>query len=169
MDIAFFLGSVVTIVCAGSVVTRRDPIDGALSLLGFFLGIAGLFVLLSAGFVAVVHLLVTGISVLVLFRFVIVLIDDEERGGRSRGSRGEPIVSLLLAAGLFVALAAVFFRERGFERVRPEALRDGAYGSTSTVAEHLLLRSPLAIEAVGLLVVVALVGAVVVSRRGRRS
>ncbi len=164
MDLAFLLCSLVTIVCAAMVVTRRNPIYGALYLMGFFLGITGLFVLLAAPFVAVLQVVVYVGAILVLFLFVIMLFDHEGLEREPRRSILSQVASLLLAAGLFVGLAAIFFRARGLERSGPEALRDESFGSIETLAEHLMLRYPLAIEAVSLLIVAALVGAVVLSR-----
>ena len=165
MDLAFALCSLITLFCAVMVVTRRNPIYGALHLMGFFLGITGLFVLLEAPFVAVLQAIVYVGAILVLFLFVIMLIDTEGLTRELPRSLASRATSSLVAVGLFVALATIFLRERGFERVAPGALRDETFGSAPSLAHHLMRGYPLAIEAVSLLVVAALVGAVVVSRR----
>jgi NADH-quinone oxidoreductase subunit J len=89
----FYLFAALAVVCAVGVVTLRNPMYGALCLLGTFLSIAALFLLRNAEFLAVVQIFVYGGGIMVLFLFVIMLVNLhrlQEARPLARGARARP-------------------------------------------------------------------------------
>src|SRR5882757_8918729 len=101
MDLFFFLlFALIAVVCGINVVMQRHPIASALSLIGVMASIAVLYLLLGAEFIAMAQVIVYAGAIMVLFIFVIMLLDagEEERGGRSWMSTllGVPVLAALL-------------------------------------------------------------------------
>src|ERR1051325_6989694 len=103
--VLFILFAGLAIGCAISVVVQRNPLYGAISLIGVFISLACLYVTLAAPFIAAVQVIVYAGAIMVLVVFVIMLlnVEEEERPMRLR--------SLVPIA---VALAALFFAETAF-------------------------------------------------------
>ncbi|MEO1268871.1 MAG: NADH-quinone oxidoreductase subunit J [Myxococcota bacterium] len=83
LDIIFFmLLSVVIVVTSVMVIVFRNPVYSAISLIGTFLGLAGMYVLLNASFLALIQVMVYAGAIMVLFLFVIMLLNlsDKELG-----------------------------------------------------------------------------------------
>lgn len=81
-DIFFYIFSITALACAFGVVFSRNTVNGAMCLIGTFLSMAALFVLLEAYFLAVVQVLVYAGAVMVLFLFIIMLLDVKETAAR---------------------------------------------------------------------------------------
>src|SRR5580700_11006528 len=112
MDIFFFLVfAAIALISAVNVVLQRHPIASALSLIGVMGSIAVLYLLLGAEFIAMAQIIVYAGAVMVLFIFVIMLLNagEEIRTGRSWTAQLLGIPALLALVGLIG-----FFVERGF-------------------------------------------------------
>ena len=85
----FFLFGFIAVVCAINVVLQKHPISSALSLIGVMGSIAVLYLQLGAPFIAMAQIIVYAGAVMVLFVFVIMLLNagSEEQRGRSTASR----------------------------------------------------------------------------------
>jgi NADH-quinone oxidoreductase subunit J len=159
----FFAG----VIGAGAqVVLRRNPIYAAMSLVACFFFLAGVYLLLSAHLIAILQVMVYAGAVMVLFVFVIMLLNlrDEELG-KERVTVWKGIGALAIAAtvGLIVV--------RALSGVYPGAVRDLAveqlptgFGTVKSVGRALYLFSVLPFEVTSLLLTVAIVGAVVVAK-----
>ena len=108
----FLLFAVIAVVCAINVVLQKHPISSALSLVGVMGSLAVLYLLLGAEFIAMAQIIVYAGAVMVLFIFVIMLLNAgaEERRGRSWTARllGVPAVARACSALL------AYFSQRGF-------------------------------------------------------
>src|SRR5438045_8496026 len=103
-DMLFWLFSIAMLLCGIGVIANRNPVASALFLVMLFAFLAGLFVLLEAFFIAAIQVLVYAGAVMVLFLFVIMLLDikaSERRKFRALGVFGG------------IAVAAVFVWELG--------------------------------------------------------
>jgi NADH-quinone oxidoreductase subunit J len=159
----FFAG----VVSAGAqVVLRRNPVYAAMSLVACFFFLAGVYLLLSAHLIAILQVMVYAGAVMVLFVFVIMLLNlrDEELG-KERVTVWKGIGALAIAAtvGLIVV--------RALSGAYPGAVRDLAveqlptgFGTVKSVGRALYLFSVLPFEVTSLLLTVAIVGAVVVAK-----
>ena len=158
--IAFIAISAVTLASAGIVAFSRNLIYSAFALLGVFVGVFGLYILLSADFVAIVQLIIYigGILILILFAVMLTTRISEKR---TSNKRMEPIAALIGVSILGFVMWQILSRSTWF------ALSSERYVATaSSIGDKLLKEYLLPFEAVSLLLVLVLVGAVVVGRRG---
>ena len=166
--ILFYVFAIGVLGAGAQVVLRRNPLHGALALVASFFFLAGIYVLLSAHLIAVLQVLVYAGAVMVLFVFVIMLLNlkDEELGEqRLTLWKGIGAVAILGAVGVSMraALATVY---AGSGAVRDLAQSEAAngFGGVKAVGRALYLDSLLPFEVTSLLLLVAIVGAVVVAK-----
>jgi len=162
---AFLFFAAIALVGATNVVVRRNPVHAALWLVGSFLGIAGLFLTLGTGLLAAIQVLVYAGAIMVLFLFVILLLNLET----------PPFEGLSIARGasLLAGLATVALLL--YPMVRAPELR-GPMGppqvdvpaTAGNVGAALFTKFALPFEVVSLLLLVAMVGAIHLARRPRR-
>lgn len=162
--VLFYLFSLVAIVAGISVVTTRNPIASALSLVVCFFFLAGNYVLLDAHFVAVIQILVYAGAIMVLFIFVIMLLNLREDVPTpllelSRRGLVGILVAGILGTGLITALEAMPKTE-GVGELGPEYGTVASVGTAIFSGDYLL-----PFEVVSVLLTVALVGAVVLAKR----
>jgi NADH-quinone oxidoreductase subunit J len=161
--VLFYLFSLVAIVAGLSVVLARSPIASALSLVVCFFFLAADYVLLDAHFVAVIQILVYAGAIMVLFIFVIMLLnlrDDAPTPLLEISRRGlvGMAVAGVLGTGLIAALEAL--------PVTAAAKIPEGYGKVESVGISIFSGAYLLpFEVVSVLLTVALVGAVVLAKR----
>ena len=167
-QLVFYVLAAVVVAGAIGVIAFKSPVHAALSLLASFLGVAGVFVLLHAEFLAAVQVLVYAGGVMVLFLFVIMLV-------KARAIPREPqYVGRLLpaAVGLGVLLAVLVGAGVWAAATRtpanPAALRLAAglpLGNTEAVGWSLYRDYLLPFEVVSIVLLVAMIGAIVLGRK----
>ena len=146
----------------------RSPISSALSLVGTFFCLAGIYAMLGAHFVAVIQVLVYAGAIMVLFIFVIMLLqlrDEENYSWSQYGARViGMVVSILLCGALVVALSGV---NQGYGAVGPEfgTIRQIGYLLFGDPESGVVGKYLLPFEAVSALLTVGVVGAVVLGKR----
>ena len=96
----FWLFSTVMLVGGGAVIAFRNPVASALSVVTCFIGLAGLFVGLSAFFIGVIQILVYTGAVMVLFIFIIMLLDL-----KTGTKRAKPLAPIIAGISLAIAFA----------------------------------------------------------------
>jgi NADH-quinone oxidoreductase subunit J len=163
--IVFVVAGLIVLAGALGVVLNRNPVRSALSLVGSFFGVAVLFVLQEAHFLALVQIVVYAGAIVVLFLFVIMLLGVDEFEDLSiEPLAGQRIGGLLAGAALFVFLLGGLFlsgdRDKGAVAVT------GTESATQPIDETQpnIGRNVLAFEATALLLTIATVGAVVLVR-----
>ncbi|MCP5518652.1 MAG: NADH-quinone oxidoreductase subunit J [Verrucomicrobiales bacterium] len=161
-DVLFYIFAVLTLVCGCLVVANpfsRNPVTSAMFLVLTILSMAGLFVLLEAFFLAAVQVMVYAGAVIVLFLFVIMVLDlqVEER----QRFRRPALIGGGLAAG---AVAAITL---GAIQVSGGPGREGTpvEGSTQALGQLLFREYLLPFEIMAVLLLVALVGVVLLSKK----
>ena len=164
----FYLFAALVVVSAILVVTLRNPMYGAIALLVSFLSVAVLFVLRHAEFLAGVQMFVYGGGVMVLFLFVIMLINLEGLHESRRFLAQLPWALILVI--LAVSMFGFFFATATFDTVEGvgEAMRtiDGeVVGNTEAVGWNLYRDYLLPFEVASVFLLVAMIGAVVLGRR----
>jgi NADH-quinone oxidoreductase subunit J len=160
--VLFIVFAVVAIVCAFNLVLQKHPISSALSLIGVMGSLAVLYLLLGAEFIAMAQMIVYGGAVMVLFVFVIMLLNAgaEKTSGKSWFAQiaGLP---LLLA---FVALIGFLIRD-----VLPSmgTVKFGSWvgGTAQNIGRMLFTQYLLPFEVISILILVAILGAVVLARK----
>lgn len=145
------------------VVVNRNPVASALSLVVCFLGLAALYISLDAFFLGVIQILVYAGAVMVLFLFIIMLLDlkaEQRRHFNLIAMFGGIVVIVLFVKVLF----DVCYGFQGGNAVFP-AIYNTEHGDTWQVGMALFQQYKLPLQMIGALVVVATVGAVLLSKR----
>ena len=161
----FILFGAMAIGCALSVVGHRNPLYSAISLIGVFISLACLYVMLAAPFIAAVQVIVYAGAIMVLVVFVIMLLNVEEE------ERRRPRLKFLVPAAVF--LAGVLIAEVSFilvsvqqeSRVVQTATANDV-GVTQSVGAALFTKYLLPFEITSILLLMAIVGAMTLARRG---
>ena len=160
--ILFWIFAIVMLVFGGSVVVQRNPVSSALSLVVSFIALAALFVSLDAYFIGVIQVLVYAGAVMVLFLFIIMLLDL--RGTQHRYANVATIAGALLVAATFVyQLIAVLDAFPAGRRTAPPLA--GPVNDVKMVGHVLFTSYNLPFQVVAVLVLVATIGVVVLSKR----
>ena len=162
----FLAAAAVAVVFAVLAVVPRNPMTNVLSLVVMFFAMAAIFALLGMDFLAAIQIIVYSGAILVLFLFVIMLLNlrTVERFGSGRPFQA--LLGTLVAAmigGLVLAVAAILVPERG--GVLPGAAESGTALpiGTALVGSHLFV-----FEFISLLLVAAIVGAVYLTKKELR-
>jgi NADH-quinone oxidoreductase subunit J len=166
MQLALFLIFGVLAVAAGlNLLLQRHPINSALSLIVVMLSLAVFYWSLGAEFLAAAQVIVYSGAIMVLFVFVIMLLNAGEEE-RSKASRIAQIAGFPGAAAIFCVLAFAFLSERdklGMTRMGGEL---STTVSNITEISHTLFTSLLLpFEVTSILILVAILGAVVLARK----
>lgn len=159
-DIAFYILSALTLLCGLMVVTRRDPIASALSLVMCIICMAGLFVLLEAFFLGAVQILVYAGAVMVLFLFVIMLLDLKEQQKR-RIKAGAAVVAIAAVGSVCALLVRAILKTAPGEGLAAPA----AQGLPKPLGNLLFTQYILPFEILSVLLLVAMVGAILLSKK----
>jgi NADH-quinone oxidoreductase subunit J len=158
----FWVFAVCTVLSAAVVVTARSPISSAMALVGTFFFLAGLYVLLWAHTIAVLQVLVYAGAVMVLFLFVIMLLSLSSNEPHSPATVMR-VLSGVATGGLLAVLVAVIRRIPEHAAASDPSLMNG-FGGLRSVGNLLYTGWMFPFEAVSLLLLVAIVGAVVVAK-----
>ena len=164
MTVIFVILVLLAIAGALGTVTFKNGIYAALSLVGTLLSLAGLYVTLDAQFLASVQVIVYAGAIMVLFLFVIMLLNAAQPE-----TREDPltwVAPVAIASGLVIAAAFVY---TAFQFKAPKPLEQASAalqgGTPGPVGEVLFTRFLLPFEAVSILLLIAIVGAVALVRR----
>ncbi len=163
----FWIFAAIAVIGAIGVVTLRNPMYGALSLLATFISVAALFLLRHAEFVAIVQIFVYGGGIMVLFLFVIMLIRFEDLRESKRYQQGliwATLVVALIVVMLGGVLATTDFGEPG-DLTALKMVEGEAAGNAEAVAWSLYRDFLLPFEVASVFLLVAMIGAVVLARK----
>jgi NADH-quinone oxidoreductase subunit J len=163
MDVILFLiFAMIAVVCAINVVVQTHPISSAISLVGVMGSLAVLYLLLGAEFIAAAQVIVYAGAIMVLFVFVIMLLNA---GAETR--KGRSFMVQLLGIPLLVAFLGLvaYFVQRLFPA--DYMVRFGGFtgGSARDVGRALFTTYLLPFEVTSILILIAIVGAVVLARK----
>jgi len=162
--IVFFLLSIGIVAMALFCMTRRNPVTAVMSLVATFFGLAAIYAMLSAHFLAVLQVLVYAGAIMVLFIFVVMILNREESTLISL--RGLPTRLLGVAAGVYLLL--VFIRITIPSTVAGPAPIPETFGTVASIGDVLFREFMFPFEAISVLLLVAVVGGVTISRSHRK-
>lgn len=159
----FYLFAVVAVVASLFVIAQRNPIYSVLLLIASFGALSGLYVLLDAPFVAVTQIIVYAGAIMVLFLFVVMLLNAplEDAADNARVGRGPVRLGAALALGLAVELVWALTKGGG----ESGDFAGGAVSSVAQIGRVLFTSYAFQFEVTSVLILVAMVGAVVLARR----
>jgi NADH-quinone oxidoreductase subunit J len=186
----FWLFSTIMLIGACAVIAFRNPVSSALAMVTSFVGLAALFIGLSAFFVGIVQILVYSGAIMVLFLFIIMLLDLQDEKRRTESYL--PLVAGLSLVGIFfIQLVGVLSHKLPnqiaptldnatlrlaanklvksdvitFEGKIAESLYDGRLPDVHLIGHTLFTGYNLPLQILGVLLLVATVGVVVLSKR----
>jgi NADH-quinone oxidoreductase subunit J len=161
-DILFYVFAALTLLCGVLVIANpfsRNPVTSAMFLVLTIISMAGLFVLLHAFFLAAVQILVYAGAVIVLFLFVIMLLDLKEESRRKIKIYG--IVAGLISVG---AILAIFLKNLHATNLNAQS-SPTIEGGTAALGKLLFTQYVLPFEVVSVLLLVAMVGVILLSKK----
>jgi NADH-quinone oxidoreductase subunit J len=161
--VVFYLFAAIAVVSAVLVITRENAVHSAMFLAATLLSVAGVFLSLQAEFLAGVQVIVYVGGVLVLFVFVIMLVPTDNLLLERRYNRQGRIV-LIVAVLLGIELLWGLFRGDRFQ-LPQEAPPAGIEGNSEWVGTVLYQQYLLPFEIASILLLVAIIGAVVLSKK----
>ncbi len=159
-EVLFYIFAALTLLCGACVVISRNPVNSAMFLVLCIVSMAGLFVLLHAFFLAAVQVLVYAGAVMVLFLFVIMLLDLKAEVRRKIRSVG-------IVAGLVCVAAVGGILVRTLKAVQPgsDPAQISTEGATMPLGRLLFTEYLLPFEIVSVLLLVAMVGVILLSKK----
>jgi len=159
----FWVFGLATLIGALFVVAARSPMSSAMSLVATFFFLAGIYVLLWAHAIAVLQVLVYAGAIMVLFLFVIMLLSLAEAEVSAPVLRFSWLVGGASTLGLLAVLALAISRLPSLPAALGPA-QQASFGSLRTLGQIVYTSYLLPFEAVSLLLLVAILGAVVVAK-----
>ncbi|MCK4623562.1 MAG: NADH-quinone oxidoreductase subunit J [Desulfuromonadales bacterium] len=162
--ILFYLTALVAIVSAIFVIKCRNPINSALNLVSTFICLAVLYIMLESPFMAAIQIMVYAGAIMVLVIFVIMLLNLGSIG-KSSNSRGMAAGGVL--AALMLLLTNAFLRRSDVTATGGEVTSEliKSYGHTELIGKAMFTDFLLPFEIASILLLVAIVGAVIISKR----
>jgi NADH-quinone oxidoreductase subunit J len=158
-NLLFYIFAFLTVVSAVFVVVSKDTVNAAMCLLLSLVGVAGLFVLLDAALLAFVLLLVYAGAVVALFLFIVMLLD-------TRKAAQKPFrLSTMIASGIGGALLLVGVLVMGQRGQFAEQAAPAAAPSLKAYAEQLFTTYLLPVQVVGFMLLIAMLGVIVLSKK----
>jgi NADH-quinone oxidoreductase subunit J len=162
----FIIFAVIAIASALNILLQRSPIYSALSLIGTLLSLSALYLTVRAQFIAAIQIVVYAGAIMVLFLFVIMLLNvpkDQPQIEKQKGLRylAIPFAGALIAETFYVLRLVP---ARALPVVAP-AMADQAVGTTWSIGVGLFTSYLLPFEVTSVLILMAVVGAMVLARR----
>jgi len=146
------------------VIFNNSPVGSAISLIGMMLGLAGIFVLQQAHFIAIVQIIIYAGAIMVLFMFVIMLLNLKQGEDEDWASRDKnlplSVLTGFLAIGILYKIWQVLF---SVDMDTPASLPD-SFGTVAVIGETLFTDFVLPFEVASILLLTAMVGAVVLAK-----
>ncbi|MDH4120456.1 MAG: NADH-quinone oxidoreductase subunit J [Deltaproteobacteria bacterium] len=169
MDLMFYFFGGLAVLGALAVLVLRSPVYCALALVGSFFCLGVVYILLNSEFIAAVQVLVYAGAIMVLFLFVIMLLNVQAEARFPFTGRLPQITGLALAVSILTQLVGLFRSPLvGPKGVYPVE-RIAEEGSVEVVGQLLFTDYVLAFEVISILLLVAVVGAVVLAKRRVKS
>src|SRR5687768_13215564 len=166
-DIIFYFFSAVLVASAIGVITARNPVHSALLLVLAFFTSAGLWLLLEAEFLAITLVLVYVGAVMVLFLFVVMMLDinlDKLR----EGFWGNMPLAILVFAVVAGEMVLLLVRSFGGESVASPGAPPAGFSNTKALGQVLYTEYVFAFELAAIILLVAIVAAIAITLRSRK-
>jgi NADH-quinone oxidoreductase subunit J len=158
----FFIFAGLAIACALSMVYHRNPLYSAISLIGVFVSLSCIYVSLAAPFIAAVQILIYAGAIMVLVIFVIMLLNLDEEVALDRlrylYAVGGGLGLILLIQTFFIVYAVMRAPQQTVDQAE-------TVGKTLSIGQAMFTEYLLPVEIVGVLLLMAIIGGVVMVRR----
>ncbi len=159
----FFAG--IALIAAANVLAQRRVFYSALSLIVCLSAVAGIYLILEAPFIAAVQVILYAGAIMVLFLFVIMLLDPFSAGALHDKKKSLAYIGALLGTATMSLFYALL---RAYDQTRVPRFADRApegFGSVKYIGEILFKDYMLPFEATSVLILVAIIGTVILAKR----
>lgn len=166
-QILFYIFSTMLVLSAGAVITVRNPVHAAMFLVLCFVTTSALWLLLEAEFLAITLVLVYVGAVMVLFLFVVMMLDINIARMREGFTRYLPVGGIVAAIVVAIMGLAVGRKHFGLDVVAAPAARPADYSNTRELGEQLYTIYVYPFEIASVVLLVAIVAAIALTLRTR--
>lgn len=163
--ILFIILALVAAVTSVMMITRPNAVISAVFLVLNFFALAGLYLLLNAQFIAVVEVIVYAGAIMVLFLFVLMLLNTDSELKLFTEKRGIKFFAILIAAFVFVQLAYILFFGKPSRDLTPNEIASINAGTIQTIGRELYTNYIVPFEVAGFLLLTATIGALVLAKK----
>jgi NADH-quinone oxidoreductase subunit J len=158
----FYLLAIGAVICGILVIVKKNPVINALFLILVMLCLAGIFLLLGAQFMAAIQLIVYAGAIMVLFLFVIMLLNlDQEISGVVKGGPQKAVGFILAVLLLAVLLSVVSINQLPGKGLHPI----DEVSNTESLARVLFTHFLLPFEITSVILLIAIIGAIVLGKK----
>lgn len=163
--ILFVILALTAAISSVAMVTRRNPVYSALFLILNFFALAGIYLLLNAQFIAVVQIIVYAGAIMVLFLFVIMLLNTDKEAPIFSQSKQIKIFAVVIGALVFLQIAFLLFKAEPSSFVSSDINASVANGTIEKIGEDLYSKYIIPFEAAGFLLLAATIGALILAKK----
>ena len=163
VDIVFYVFAAITVISALVVVSTRNIMYAAFALMFTFFGVAGLYVLLNADFLAVTQILVYIGGILVLLMFGVML-TSKQTNVDIKNNIMQTLPASILTAALAGTMFGIFYNAQWFNN---GAVKQDITTTTKTIGTLMLTDFLLPFEVASVVLLVAIVGAAMIARKDK--
>lgn len=160
----FYLLAIVSVSSAVLMVTRRSPVMSVLYLIVNFFALSGLYLTLKAQFIAVIQLLVYAGAIMVLFIFVIMLLNLEDEQRLAEKLSYKKVIAVILAVAMFLEIFYII-GSRTSGKFLTQSDKAAQLGTVENIGKELFTTFLLPFEITSLLLLAAIVGAIVLAKK----
>lgn len=146
-------------------ITRKNPVLSAVFLILNFFALAGLYLLLNAQFIAVVQVIVYAGAIMVLFLFVLMLLNQQSEEGLFNKKKQLKIFAIAISAVVLFQLAYLIFFSKPSAALTQETAKSIQAGTVSQIGRELYTNYVLPFEAAGFLLLAAAMGALILAKK----
>jgi NADH-quinone oxidoreductase subunit J len=166
--IAFYIFAAVAVLASLGVIGQRNPMHSVMLLILSFGALAGLYILLDAPFTAVTQIIIYAGAIMVLFLFVVMLLNAKTEDDLPKAAIGPRALRLGILLSLLLGLEVAWGLSRlGITSFSTDAKDVSAISSVAAIGTQLFTAHAFAFEVTSILILVAMVGAVVIAGKGR--
>lgn len=163
LDFLFYFFAFVTVLSAGAMVCARNAVNAAMFMIVSIIGIAALFAILEAFFLFAIQILVYAGAVIVLFLFIIMLLDVPQAAKKKR-----ELITITSSGAAGLALLGGVLYLFGPEQLEAASLPPVTQGSTLDFGREMFTRMMLPFQVVGFMLLIALVGVIQLSKKPKQ-
>ncbi len=146
-------------------ITRKNPVLSAVFLILNFFALAGLYLLLNAQFIAVVQVIVYAGAIMVLFLFVLMLLNQKSEEGLFNRKKQLKIFAIAISVIVLFQLAYIIFFAKPSAAITREAAKSIQAGTVNQIGRELYTNYVLPFEAAGFLLLAAAMGALILAKK----
>ncbi|MCF8268113.1 MAG: NADH-quinone oxidoreductase subunit J [Ignavibacteriales bacterium] len=161
----FIVFALVAAVSSLMMITRKNAVISAVFLVLNFFALAGLYLLLNAQFIAVVQIIVYAGAIMVLFLFVLMLLNTGKEEAILHGKKPIKYFAIFIAAVVFLQVAYLLVFGSGSFTSNPDIEASLSSGTVETIGREIYTKYIIPFEAAGFLLLAATIGALILAKK----